>query len=428
MRPANDTNRERTTPTGRSSTGGGRGLILFGAVSVALISTAAAYVAMVGFGRDVLAMGAINAYAFAGVFELSLVTVALMAREAAQQDRPAQTLLTLTWLLSAASGFFAGWHEIHLGHAATAAAFRFIVPLLAALMWHLALVGDRHLAMERSWSDLRMGARMHSLLATRVEWRRARDTAVRKRTASSRRKLERAQKRYWRAEAVALRSVAPGAMRDQITQWVDAFAAVAEGTRQADRLPITLPAAHETLSHEALSVPVVERVSAQQITEPPEQNVEPDEPVPNDLADMPREVLPPRESRTREMASALATTDTRPRVSSRVTDAARTAAEVAPGAGMAPEFSNGRTASKPAEADGTLLDRIPFPENIPDPEPAMDYPDIIPDEIADLLANLPDDKAEASRVLVGAGARVPDVAAQLGVSTSSVYRWTRARA
>lgn len=424
MRPDNDTTRERTTPTGRSSTGGGRGLILFGAVSVALISTAAAYVAMVGFGRDVLAMGAINAYAFAGVFELSLVTVALMAREAAQQDRPAQTLLTLTWLLSAASGFFAGWHEIHLGHAATAAAFRFIVPLLAALMWHLALVGDRHLAMERSWSDLRMGARMHALLATRVEWRRARDTAVRKRTASSRRKLERAQKRYWRAEAVALRSVAPGAMRDQITQWVDAFAAVAEGTRQADRLPITLPDVHE-----ALSVPVVERVSAQQITEQPDQNIaQNDEPVPNDLADMPREVLPPRESRTREMASALATTDTRPRVSSRVSDAARTAAEVAPGAGMAPEFSNGRTATKPAEADGTLLDRIPFPENIPDPEPAMDYPDILPDEIAELMANLPDDKAEASRVLVGAGARVPDVAAQLGVSTSSVYRWTRARA
>ncbi|MFD4325089.1 hypothetical protein ACFWQC_10670 [Nocardioides sp. NPDC058538] len=424
MRPDNDTTRERTTPTGRSSTGGGRGLILFGAVSVALISTAAAYVAMVGFGRDVLAMGAINAYAFAGVFELSLVTVALMAREAAQQDRPAQTLLTLTWLLSAASGFFAGWHEIHLGHAVTAAAFRFIVPLLAALMWHLALVGDRHLAMERSWSDLRMGSRMHALLATRVEWRRARDTAVRKRTASSRRKLERAQKRYWRAEAVALRSVAPGAMRDQITQWVDAFAAVAEGTRQADRLPITLPDVHE-----ALSVPVVERVSVEQITEPPEQHDAPnDEPVPNDLADMPREVQPPREIRTREMASALATTDTRPRVSSRVTEAARTAAEIAPGAGMAPEFSNGRTATKPAEADGTLLDRIPFPENIPDPEPAMDYPDIIPDEIAELLANLPDDKAEASRVLVGAGARVPDVAAQLGVSTSSVYRWTRAKA
>lgn len=399
MRPDNDTNRARTTPTGS-----GRGLILFGAVSVALISTAAAYVAMVGFGRDVLEMGAINAYAFAGVFELSLVTVALMAREAAQQDRPAQTLLTLTWLLSAASGFFAGWHEIYLGHAATAAAFRFIVPLLAALMWHLALVGDRHLAMERSWSDLRMGARMHALLATRVEWRRARDTAARKRTASSRRKLERAQKRYWRAEAVALRSVAPGAMRDQITQWVDAFAAVAEGTRQADRLPITLPDVHE-----ALSVPVIERISAQQITEQPvEQN---DEPVPNDLADMPREVLPPRESRTREMASALATTDTRPRVSSRVSDAARTAAAI-----------------KLSDVDGNLLDRITFPENIPDPEPAMDYPDILPDEIAELLANLPEDKAEASRVLVGAGARVPDVAAQLGVSTSSVYRWTRARA
>ncbi|MER6939978.1 hypothetical protein, partial [Nocardioides sp. NPDC000441] len=324
MRPDND-----TTPTGKGSTGSGRGLILFGAVSVALISTAAAYVAMVGFGRDVLAMGAINAYAFAGVFELSLVTVALMAREAAQQDRPAQTLLTLTWLLSAASGFFAGWHEIHLGHAVTAAAFRFIVPLLAALMWHLALVGDRHLAMERSWSDLRMGARMHALLATRVEWRRARDTAVRKRTASSRRKLERAQKRYWRAEAVALRSVAPGAMRDQITQWVDAFAAVAEGTRQADRLPITLPDVHE-----ALSVPVVEQVP--HVAPAPDADRAIEAPtgihfdrttdaVSDSVTDVPREVTPSRETRTREMASALATPDTRRRVSSRVSDAARTA-------------------------------------------------------------------------------------------------------
>ncbi|MFJ2754014.1 helix-turn-helix domain-containing protein [Nocardioides sp. NPDC087217] len=427
MRPDND-----TTPTGKGSTGSGRGLILFGAVSVALISTAAAYVAMVGFGRDVLAMGAINAYAFAGVFELSLVTVALMAREAAQQDRPAQTLLTLTWLLSAASGFFAGWHEIHLGHAVTAAAFRFIVPLLAALMWHLALVGDRHLAMERSWSDLRMGARMHALLATRVEWRRARDTAVRKRTASSRRKLERAQKRYWRAEAVALRSVAPGAMRDQITQWVDAFAAVAEGTRQADRLPITLPDVHE-----ALSVPVVEQVP--HVAPAPDADRAIEAPtgihfdrttdaVSDSVTDVPREVTPSRETRTREMASALATPDTRRRVSSRVTDAALTAADAAQGAGMAPQFSNVRTATKPSDADGTLLDRIPFPENIPDPEPAMDYPDILPDEIAELMANLPDDKSEAARLLVDAGARIPDVAAQLGVSTSSVYRWTRAGA
>jgi hypothetical protein len=424
--PDNHTTRDGKASTGQP-TGSGRGLILFGAVSVALISTAAAYVAMVGFGRDVLAMGTINAYAFAGVFELSLVTVALMAREAAQQDRPAQTLLTLTWLLSAASGFFAGWHEIHLGHAATAAAFRFIVPLLAALMWHLALVGDRHLAMERSWSDLRMGARMHALLATRVEWRRARDTALRKRTASSRRKLERAQKRYWRAEAVALRSVAPGAMRDQITQWVDAFAAVAEGTRQADRLPITLPDVHE-----ALSVPVVDQVPHVAPARGSDRAIEAPTDIPFDrtadtVSDVPREVTPSREPRTREMASALATPDARQRVSSRVPDAARTAAEAAPGAGMTPQFSNGRTVTKPADADGALLDRIPFPENIPDPEPAMDYPDILPDEIAELLANLPDDKAEAARLLVGAGARIPDVAARLDVSTSSVYRWTRAK-
>lgn len=392
-----------TTPGNGSadtgSTKSGRGLILVGAVSVALISTAAAYVAMVGFGRDVLAMGAINAYAFAGVFELSLVTVALMAREAAQQDRPAQTLLSLTWLLSAASGFFAGWHEIHLGHAATAAAFRFIVPLLAALMWHLALVGDRHLAMERSWSELRTGARMHALLATRVEWRRSRDTALRKRTRASRRKLERAQKRYWRAEALALRSVAPGAMRDQITQWVDAFAAVAEGTRQADRLPITLPDVAETLGAPVSSVapgssavPVAEQVTYASVAE-----------LAADVPDvLPDELDPTPEARPREPVSALAASEPRTQVSSPVTT----------------------TTSAPAEPDEPLLDRIPYPENIPDPEPAMDYPDIVPDEIEELLHNLPSESPEAARVLVRAGARVPDVAQKLGVSSSTIYRWT----
>ena len=219
-------------PTGPASHGRGRGLILFGAISVALISTAAAYVAMVGYGRDVLEMGAINAYAFAGVFELSLVTVALMAREAAKQNRPAQTLLTLTWLLSAASGFFAGWHEIHLGHAATAAAFRFIVPLLAALMWHLALVGDRHLAMERSWSELREGGRLHRMFFARVAWRR--EQATGNGGWISKRKIKRANARRIRAEEIAMRTVHPSKIDAALTEWNRAFTSVANSRTVAD--------------------------------------------------------------------------------------------------------------------------------------------------------------------------------------------------
>lgn len=212
-----------------------RRYVLGGATAVALLSTAAAYVAMVGFGRDVLAMGAVNAYAFAGVFELSLVTVALMAREAAQQDRPAQTLLTLTWLLSAASGYFAGWHEIHLEHGATAAAFRFVVPLLAALMWHLALVGDRHLATGRSWSDMRTNARMHAMMLTAEAWHRARAEYEANPTKGNARRLEEATRRRLRARSVALRTVDPADMDRRVAEWSSAIEAVTRGTTVAGK-------------------------------------------------------------------------------------------------------------------------------------------------------------------------------------------------
>ena len=219
-----------STPTSMPAPAQGRGLILFGAISVALISTAAAYVAMTGFGRDVLKMGSGNAYAFAGVFELSLITVALMAREAAQQNRPAQTLLTLTWGLSGASGTFAAAHELYLGHGPVAAAFRFTVPLLAALMWHLALIGDRHLAMERSWSELRAGARMHAMIQARVERQRAALAAETDRSRRARRRLERANKHWEKVEAIALSTVPPAEMRKRTAEWTESFEAV-RGTR-----------------------------------------------------------------------------------------------------------------------------------------------------------------------------------------------------
>ncbi|NYI81219.1 hypothetical protein [Nocardioides panzhihuensis] len=207
-----------------------RGLILFGAVSVALISTAAAYQAMVGFGLDVLAMGTITAFAFAGVFELSLVTVALMAREASQHGRPAGTLLTLTWIMSLASGFFAGWHEIHLGHPVAAAAFRFIVPLLAALMWHLALIGDRHLASGRTFAQLRADARLAVMFrATRIAERAYHRHQLANTTRTSR-QLERAQARQDRAEDRVLDTVPPADVRAAVTEWRAAVVDVADAT------------------------------------------------------------------------------------------------------------------------------------------------------------------------------------------------------
>lgn len=230
-------------PTAAAAPAASRRLVLISTTAVALVSTAAAYVAMVAFGRDVLDMTPAYAYAFAGVFELSLVTVALMAREAAQDNRPNATLLTLTWVLSAASGMFAAWHEIHIGHPAAAAAFRFCVPLLAALMWHLALVGDRHLATGRSWSQLRTGARMHALFLTTEAWHRA--AAANDDSRRGRRRLEQANARRLRARSVALRTVPPTDMDREVAQWTAALEAVTRGTDAAARSAADHMSAHD---------------------------------------------------------------------------------------------------------------------------------------------------------------------------------------
>ncbi|MFJ3405605.1 winged helix-turn-helix domain-containing protein [Promicromonospora sp. NPDC090134] len=229
MAPADRAFPVTTVPTRRS-----RNLVLTGAVSVALISTGSAYLAMVQFGIDVLAMSQGTAYATAGVFELSLVTVALLAREAARDNRPGGTLLALTWALSSASGVFAAWHEAYIGHPVGAVVFRFVVPLLAALMWHLALIGDRHLATGTSWSALRQSARMHALFLTTEDLFRAQSLNDGSRTA--RRRLARAEAGRRRARSVALRTVPPTEMRAQVAAWCEALAAVGDGTADVARL------------------------------------------------------------------------------------------------------------------------------------------------------------------------------------------------
>ncbi|MFJ3403457.1 hypothetical protein [Promicromonospora sp. NPDC090134] len=215
---------------------GSRRLVLAGAVSVALISTVSAYLAMVGFGRDVLGMDAATAYTTAGVFELSLVTVALLAREAARDNRPGGTLLTLTWALSSASGVFAAVHEVYLGHPAGAVAFRFVVPLLAALMWHLALIGDRHLASGASWSGMRQSMRMHALFLTTEDAVRAH--AADDGTPAARRAIVRAEARRRAARAVALKSVPPAEMRTRTVEWMDSLSAVADAVTDVARLHV----------------------------------------------------------------------------------------------------------------------------------------------------------------------------------------------
>ncbi|GAA1863797.1 helix-turn-helix domain-containing protein [Myceligenerans crystallogenes] len=212
---------------------------LVAAVAVAVISTVTAYLAMVAFGTDVLHMPAWLAFVCSGVFELSLVTVALLAREAARDNRPSGILLMLTWALSATSGVFAAWHEfvsLPFTEAIGAALFRFLTPLLAALMWHLALIGDRHLATGASWSGMRTTARMHVLfLATEDLYRIQADVDG---SWASRRRLAIAARRRRKARAIALRSVAPQDMRAHCAAHVDAVKAQADADAELAALHV----------------------------------------------------------------------------------------------------------------------------------------------------------------------------------------------
>ncbi|MBC7279212.1 hypothetical protein [Nocardioides sp.] len=225
-----------TSNTAKPAATPARRLIIVGATGAAAIATGAAYFAMVGFGRDVVGMTAVSAYLFAGVLEICLVTVALMAREAAQQQRPNGLLLGLTWGFSGASATFAAAHEIALDHSAVAAGFRFIVPFLAALMWHLVLVGDRHLASGRSWSQLRASGRMHAALEAVEDyhdaWKLHHD-AEHGGTAATRKKLVKAREEMKRAGRVARRTVDPEQMGDELSKFVDAFREFAGGVETA---------------------------------------------------------------------------------------------------------------------------------------------------------------------------------------------------
>lgn len=237
-----------------------RRLILTGAIAVALISTAGAYYAMVGFAVDILAMSVGTSYAFAGVFELSLVTVALMAREAMQNDRPAPTLLACTWLLSAASGFFAAWHELAAGHGIGAAVFRIAVPLLAALMWHFALIGDKHLATGRTFSQLLAGRRMHTAFEAVEDYQAAHDRHTdpeRGGTKKTLRQLDRANARMVKASRAARRTVAPADMHTEIAAYVAGFEAFAGGVFTVQQLQHDArPASSSTTDTAAPAAPV----------------------------------------------------------------------------------------------------------------------------------------------------------------------------
>jgi hypothetical protein len=213
----------------------GRHLPMVAVVVAATIATALAYSGMVLFGLEVAHMSPLEAYGLAGFLEVSLVAVALMARNAALEGRPYGVLLALTWVLSGTSGVFAALHEIAVPTESTPymVVFRFVPPLVAALMWHLALVGERHMVTGHTLDERRRETRVHGYVTALEQWRDARvDSSG---SAADLRKVRAAHQRQRAARDGALKLLTVEDFERRMQIWVDRLEAA---ERHANRLDL----------------------------------------------------------------------------------------------------------------------------------------------------------------------------------------------
>ncbi|OLT53087.1 winged helix-turn-helix domain-containing protein [Cellulosimicrobium sp. CUA-896] len=210
----------------------GRHLPMVAVIVAATIATALAYSGMVLFGLEVAHMSPLEAYGLAGFLEVSLVAVALMARNAALEGRPYGVLLTLTWVLSGTSGVFAALHEVAVPTESTPymVVFRFVPPLVAALMWHLALVGERHMVTGHTLDERRRETRVHAYVTALEQWRDARvDSSG---SSADLRKVRAAHQRQRAARDGALKLLTVEDFERRMQVWVDRLeAAERHGTR-----------------------------------------------------------------------------------------------------------------------------------------------------------------------------------------------------
>ena len=181
---------------------------------VALGATAASVEGLAELIHATAALSAPMAWAIGSVMDLAVIVLALQAREAIVTGRGGRLEMTLTWVASVASGVAsASWQ---LGRAgAQAAGVRLLLPLLAAGLWHLSLVGAQHAADAR---PARRQARTSRLML---------DLALAQAdpsgTARAARRERRARRALLRHEAAA----APDAQDHDLDWWRERVASVA---------------------------------------------------------------------------------------------------------------------------------------------------------------------------------------------------------
>lgn len=114
-------------------------------ILTAVVALGATAASVEGLAELVHATGTLNepmAWAIGAVIDLAVVVLALQAREAVMSGRGGHLEMALTWVASIASGAAsASWQFGRAG--VQAAAVRLVLPLLAACLWHLSIVGQR---------------------------------------------------------------------------------------------------------------------------------------------------------------------------------------------------------------------------------------------------------------------------------------------
>lgn len=181
---------------------------------VALGATVASVEGLAELIHATAALSAPIAWAIGSVMDLAVIVLALQAREAIVTGRGGRLEMTLTWVASVASGVAsASWQ---LGRAgAQAAGVRLLLPLLAAGLWHLSLVGAQHAADARPARRQARASRLMLDLALAQA-----DTSGTTRAARRERRARRALLRH---EAAA----APDAQDHDLDWWRERVASVA---------------------------------------------------------------------------------------------------------------------------------------------------------------------------------------------------------
>ena len=146
------------------------------------------------------------AWGIGSVIDLAVIVLALQARDAVTSGRGGHLEITLAWTASAASGTAsASWQLAHAG--AQAAIIRLTLPLLAAALWHLGLVG------QRAATDARPAR--HQTRTSRLMLNLALAQSDTTDTVRARRHEQRAQRALLRHMAVA----SPAAQDHDLTWW-----------------------------------------------------------------------------------------------------------------------------------------------------------------------------------------------------------------